>query len=90
MGYRMGHPKIEPLQKNPVSDEALLAHTFQLYNQKFTWPGLNEAEERLLYTDSSARQLLGLAFETLRDEMRPFLNCRRDTRTVYIPSTAPA
>ncbi len=42
---------------------------FHFCNQNYTWPGLTEAEERLLYTTRYAIQSQGLAFESLRAEM---------------------
>jgi asparagine synthase (glutamine-hydrolysing) len=83
-GTVMGHPDcIEPLQCDPFSDEAFLTHQFNLFNQKFTWPGLMEAEERLLYTDNISKKVTGLAFDSFRDELAPYMAFRRDVRSEY-------
>jgi len=83
-GTVMGHPDaIEPLQISPVDDAALATRLFFLFNQKFTWPSITEAEERLLYTEPMWRQVQGLAFESFRSELSPYLNYRPDVRGDY-------
>lgn len=78
-----GEDTVEPLQMDPVDDEALITLLFQLNNQRFTWPGLTEAEENLLFTQPYRKLLAGRAFDSLREEFEPFRNCRRDIRCEY-------
>lgn len=80
-GTVMGHPEsTDALQSDPVSEDAFLAHQYHLYIQRFTWPGLTEAEERLLYHDGVRNQLLGVAFDSFRSELEKYANFRRDVR----------
>jgi asparagine synthase (glutamine-hydrolysing) len=83
-GTIMGHQdNIEPLPCDPFDDAAFLSHQFYLYNQKFTWPGLTEAEERLLYQDNFANNIIGLAFDSFKEAIHPYLGFRRDVRGEY-------
>ena len=83
-GSVMGHPDMIQLEFiDPISDEAMLASSFRMYNKLVSWPGLDEVEEQLLYTDPVAKQLRGLAFDSFCDEIRPFLSFRRDVRHEY-------
>lgn len=74
---------IEPLQLQPVDDQALTTYLFGQYNQHYTWPGLTEAEERLLYTPAMWARVRGLAFESFQEELRPYLALRPDVRSGY-------
>ncbi|MGI5914990.1 MAG: asparagine synthetase B family protein [Anaerolineae bacterium] len=66
-----------------VSEQALATQLFFLFNQKYTWPSLTEAEEYLLYTDAIRPTLLGLAFESFRAELAPYLDYRPDVRVAH-------
>jgi asparagine synthase (glutamine-hydrolysing) len=80
-GTVLGHPaSIEPLQTHAVDDAAFIVRQFHLFNQKFTWPSITEAEEHLLYTPQVFRQISGLAFDSFRAELAPFLRYRPDVR----------
>ncbi|RME97545.1 MAG: hypothetical protein D6768_19405 [Chloroflexi bacterium] len=83
-GTVMGHPdSIEPLQMHAVDEQALTVRLFYLFNQKYTWPSITEAEEQYLYTDSLAPQLQGLAFDSFKAELAPYWDIRPDVRAEY-------
>jgi asparagine synthase (glutamine-hydrolysing) len=83
-GTVMGHPgSIEPLQVSPVSDAALTTRLFYLFNQQFTWPSLTEAEEQFVYAPALRRRILGRAFESFQNELKPFLSFRPDVRAEF-------
>ena len=70
-----------PLAFTDADDLGVLtAREFGRFNQLYTWPGIDEGEERALYADALRSQLVGRAFESLRDEMVPFLSLRPDLR----------
>jgi asparagine synthase (glutamine-hydrolysing) len=83
-GTVMGHPdSIEPLQISAVDDAALITRLFYLFNQKYTWPSVTEAEEHLLYCEPIRRKVQGLAFDSFRTEMSRYLDYRSDVRGEY-------
>jgi len=55
-----------------VDDTAFNSCFFFLYNQRYTWPGIDEAEERLLYTDAFYPRIECLAFESFVSEVTKF------------------
>ena len=59
-GTVMGHPDhINPIYNNPVDFPSVLTENFYRFNQSYTWPGITEAEERLLYRTDSGKQMWG-------------------------------
>jgi asparagine synthase (glutamine-hydrolysing) len=83
-GTLMGHAdSIEPLQITAVDDSAFLTRLFYLFNQRFTWPSITEAEENLLYCPPIRHQLQGMAFDSFKSEITPYLNYRNDIRGEY-------
>ena len=83
-GMLKGPPRnLPPLQIHIVDNMALTARIFYEFNQRYTWPSLTEAEERLLYPDSFRKQMDGLAFDSFRAEISPYLNYRTDVRGEY-------
>jgi asparagine synthase (glutamine-hydrolysing) len=68
VGGHWGHP----LLIEAVDDIAFISLFFHLYNQGYTWPGILEAEERLLYQDSFYPKVEGLAFESFKQEVGRF------------------
>jgi asparagine synthase (glutamine-hydrolysing) len=67
-----------------ATDElAYLTCLFELFNQDYNWPGISEAEEHVLYTPQTYARLAGLAFESLRQELQPYLRYRYDNRTDF-------
>jgi asparagine synthase (glutamine-hydrolysing) len=80
-GTVMGHNEcIEPLQYSAVDDIALTNHLYHLYNQEYTWPSLTESEEISLYAAPQDKILRGVAYDSFREELAPFLNFRPDIR----------
>lgn len=71
------------MQFSIVDDSILITNLFHLFNQKYTWPGITEAEESLLYTDLFRRKIQGLAFDSFRAELEPYLGYRSDVRMEY-------
>lgn len=45
---------------------------FDLYNRSYSWPGLTFADERTLYTEPYASRLVGLAFDSFAEELKPY------------------
>ncbi|HLF25333.1 MAG TPA: asparagine synthase-related protein [Anaerolineae bacterium] len=83
-GTVMGHlDSIEPLQMHAVDDLALLTRLFYLFNRKYTWPSMTEADEKLLYCEPIGASVRDLAFDSFRAELQPFLDYRRDVRGEY-------
>jgi asparagine synthase (glutamine-hydrolysing) len=80
-GTVMGHNEcIEPLQYSAVDDIALTNHLYHLYNQEYTWPSLTESEEISLYAAPLDKILRGVAYDSFREELAPFLDFRPDIR----------
>ncbi len=70
-GTVMSHPELwAGLQWPRADDTAELVEEFQYFNQTWTWPGITEAEEQLLYVPEKWRELRGLAFDSFRAEHR--------------------
>jgi asparagine synthase (glutamine-hydrolysing) len=83
-GTVMGHQdNIEPLQLYPVDEMALATRVFYMFNQKNTWPSIEEAEEGFLYGEPIRNQMRGLAFDSFRAELSGFLHYRPDVRAEY-------
>ncbi|MBL8095741.1 MAG: hypothetical protein JNL73_16320 [Anaerolineales bacterium] len=83
-GQVMGHPELENRRlSHPVDVRALATHVFERMNQNWTWPGLTEAEEALLYRPAIWRRVRGLAFDSMREELGRFEHMRPDMRTEY-------
>jgi asparagine synthase (glutamine-hydrolysing) len=70
-------------QMAAVDDPALLVDMFHLFNQKCTWPSITEAEERVLYCAAVWKQVNGLALDSFRAELTPYLAYRPDVRGEY-------
>jgi asparagine synthase (glutamine-hydrolysing) len=60
----------DPLLIGAVDDMAFIQRLFHLVSQKYTWPGIDEAEARCVYTEEFGRQVAGRAFESLLREVR--------------------
>ncbi|MBZ0278539.1 MAG: asparagine synthase, partial [Anaerolineae bacterium] len=83
-GTIMGHgQQINPPLTNPVDDAALMVELYRNLCFLFTWPGLTEAEERLLYTPTYKSQMVGRAFESLTTEFAPYNQYRLENRAEY-------
>lgn len=55
-----------------VDDVAFTSYFFYLYTQKYTWPGIDGAEERFLYSDEFYPQMQGLAYDSFVHELAKF------------------
>jgi asparagine synthase (glutamine-hydrolysing) len=83
-GTVMGHPdQINPTYNQPIDEDAVLAACFRDFNQTFTWPGITEAEERLLYTPAFFKQVEARAFESMRDEFHRFWDFKQHYAAEY-------
>jgi asparagine synthase (glutamine-hydrolysing) len=77
-GTVMGHnDHVNPIYNYPVDEAAVVVENFKNFNQSYTWPGLMEAEERMLYTPEFSKQATGRAFDSLREEFKPFWRFRK-------------
>ncbi len=59
-----------PLLRLAPDQIAFDCQAFHYLNQSFSWPGLTEAEERALYLPPVYAQVSGLAWSSLREELR--------------------
>lgn len=66
----LGSSLWDPLIFEAPDELAFFSRFFELVNQRYTWSGLTEAEEQLLYTDKVQKKIKNLAFESLMQEMR--------------------
>lgn len=83
-GMLKGLPgNLEPIQAAGDGNTTLITRFFNEFNQKYTWPSIDEAEENLLYSEAISGQMQGLAFESFRAELVPYLDCRADVRGEY-------
>ncbi|HEB64709.1 MAG TPA: asparagine synthetase B family protein [Chloroflexi bacterium] len=64
-------------------DTAFLALWYHNLNQRFSWPGITEAEEKLLYTPSWHLRMRERSFESLKEALRPFANFSPPRRVDY-------
>lgn len=53
-------------------DLAFNSLLFELYGQKYSWPGITYAEESFLYQESFYPRVKGLAFDSFIKELEPF------------------
>jgi asparagine synthase (glutamine-hydrolysing) len=66
-----------------VDDYAFDCRFFDLYNQKYQWPGLNECEEETLYTQALRSRMQGLAFDSFRNEVHRYSRYPYEQRAEY-------
>lgn len=72
-GTIMGDPdSITPIFNQPADQWAVVEELFRRFNQTYTWPGITEAGEQMLYTPSFAPQVQGRAFDSLASEFGKF------------------
>ena len=83
-GTVMGHPDhINPIYNNPVDEWSVALRTYQQFNQAYTWPGLTDFEEHLLFTPEFKEQAVGRAFEFLLSEFSRFWKFRHEYAAEY-------
>ncbi len=83
-GTVMGHPdSANAILNRPPDHAALEAMVFDGLTRSYTWPGLTESEERLLYARPFAGLLIGRAFDSFVEEFRSYEAYRLDNRAEY-------
>jgi asparagine synthase (glutamine-hydrolysing) len=83
-GTVMGHrQQIRPPLIAAVDDLALTATLYHEFGSMYTWPGLNEGEERQLYTPEFGGQALGRAFDSMAQAFKRYAAYRADNRAEY-------
>jgi len=65
----LGPSNSHPCLVRPVDRLAFECQIFQFCNQQYTWPGLTEGEEQLLYEQRYQSRIRGLAFASLRSSI---------------------
>jgi len=63
-----------------VTPDDLTTYMYKILCDYHTWPGLTEAEERLLYTPQVWRDVSGLAFDSMREELKKVDNVEPDLK----------
>jgi asparagine synthase (glutamine-hydrolysing) len=77
-GTVMGDPDtIRPIFNQPVDKWSVVEEIFARFNQSYTWPGITESSERLLYTPEFAPLILGRAFDSLATEFERYWSMSR-------------
>ncbi len=83
-GTVMGHSDhINAIYNFPVDHWTVALQTYQQFTRAYTWPGLTDAEERLLLTSDLARPLVGRAFESMLAEFGRFWHYRQEYAAEY-------
>jgi asparagine synthase (glutamine-hydrolysing) len=83
-GTVMGHvDHINPVYNYPVDLWTVFLQTYHFFNQAYTWPGLTDAEERLLFTPEFGKQAIGRAFDSMLAEMTRFWQFRQEYAAEY-------
>ena len=81
-GTVMGYPTdFEPPLIDPIDNAALTGSIFERLTGEWTWPSVSEAEEGHLFPARTRTRLRGLALDSFREELSPFLGLRRDLRS---------
>jgi asparagine synthase (glutamine-hydrolysing) len=72
-GTVMGHSDhIREIYNHPTDKWAVIDECFNRFNQSYTWPGITESSERMLYTPDFAPQVLGRAAESMATEFERY------------------
>jgi asparagine synthase (glutamine-hydrolysing) len=83
-GTVMGHSDhINDIYNYPVDEWTVALRTYQQFTQAYTWPGLTDVEERLLFTPEVGKQMVGRAFESLLAEFSRFWKFRQEYAAEY-------
>lgn len=82
-GSVMGGAFQKPNLLSAPDETAFLTGMFDLYTQKHSWPGLTGAEEQLLYTPTYEKKLLGVALESLRNELAHYEHPDYSLRSMF-------
>lgn len=77
-GTVMGHvDHINPVYNYPVDEWAVGLRTYHQFINAYTWPGLSDSEERLLYTPEYSKKMAGMALDSMLDEFSRFWKYRQ-------------
>ncbi len=83
-GTVMGHADhINALYNQPVDQWSVALRTYQQFTRAYTWPGLTDAEEHLLFTPELRQQAGWRAFESFQAEFARFWNFRHEYAAEY-------
>lgn len=83
-GTIMGHPESAKPTLNRAPDHAALtALMFHAFTREYTWPGLTEAEERLIFNPAFAPQMIGRAFESFAGAFSKYRRYRHEYSAEY-------
>jgi asparagine synthase (glutamine-hydrolysing) len=83
-GELLGHPlMLVPELYDPVDEHALAQAMFKLFAIDTTWPGMTDSEEQMVYRPEVWRKVQGLAFDSFQEELRSYLDFRRDVRSEF-------
>lgn len=72
-----------PLLRQPVDYMAQFVELYRRLTGVYTWPGMTEAEGRVLYPSAIRPQYANLAFDSLEDEFRPYEKYPANRRAEY-------
>jgi asparagine synthase (glutamine-hydrolysing) len=83
-GTVMGHPDhINAIYNYPVDEWTVALRTYQQFTSAYTWPGMTDAEERMLFTPEFGTKAGGMAFESLLSEFSRFWKYRQHYAAEY-------
>lgn len=83
-GTVMGHPDhVNAIYNHPVDEWTVELRTYNQFARAYTWPGLTDAEERLLFTPEFGKRALGRAFESMLYEFSRFWKFRKEYAAEY-------
>jgi len=83
-GTVMGHADhINDIYNYPVDEWTVALRTYQQFTLAYTWPGLTDAEERLLFTPEVGKQMVGRAFDSMLTEFSRFWKFRQEYAAEY-------
>ncbi|MFV2045681.1 MAG: asparagine synthetase B, partial [Anaerolineales bacterium] len=81
--WGLGGNSWDPLLHDATDNWAFECYLFHLHTQKYTWPGLTEAEAHCLFTDEYQTRLQGLAFDSLRSQARKLRDYPMEQQAEY-------
>lgn len=83
-GTVMGHSDhINPMYNHPVDQQTVVQQVYQQFGRTFTWPGLTDAEEHVLFSPEFGRQAHWRAFESLATDFSRFWKIREEYAGEY-------
>jgi len=66
-----------------LDDDLMTTELYRYFCFLFTWPGLTDAEERMLYTPGYHAQMIGRAYESMAAEFAPYKSYRMENKAEY-------